>query len=110
MTEKIEASINAFRVENGEKVLPVSQRSRNLSDADAKQNISSDYMTWSADHNENAIGTTFSIIGATNEDNAVQKAMTNWINSPGHHDAMLWDDNGDIGASVYVMKTDEFTI
>lgn len=105
MTEKIEASINAFRVQNGEKSLPISQRSRELSDADAKQNVSDDYMNWSADHNENAIGTTFSIIGATNEDEAVQKAMTNWINSPGHHDAMLWDDNGDIGASVYVMKT-----
>ncbi|MFC6347868.1 LysM peptidoglycan-binding domain-containing protein [Vagococcus carniphilus] len=105
MTEKIEASINAFRIQNGEKSLPISQRSRELSDADAKQNVSDDYMNWSADHNENAIGTTFSIIGATNEDEAVQKAMTNWINSQGHHDAMLWDDNGDIGASVYVMKT-----
>lgn len=105
MTEKIEASINAFRVQNGEKSLPISQRSRELSDANAKQNVSDDYMSWSANHNENAIGTTFSIIGATNEDEAVQKAMTNWINSPGHYDAMLWDDNGDIGASVYVMKT-----
>lgn len=105
MTEKIEASINAFRVQNDEKSLPISQRSRDLSDADAKQNVSDDYMNWSADHNENAIGTTFSIIGDTNEDEAVQKAMTNWINSQGHHDAMLWDDNGDIGASVYVMKT-----
>lgn len=105
MTEKIETSINAFRVQNGEKSLPISQRSRDLSDADAKQNVSDDYMNWSANHNENAIGTTFSIIGATNEDEAVQKAMANWINSPGHHDAMLWDDNGDIGASVYVMKT-----
>lgn len=105
MTEKIEASINTFRVKNGKKSLSMSQRSRSLSDADAKKNVSDNYLNWSADHNENAIGTTFSIVGETNEDAAVEKAMTNWINSPEHHDAMLWDDNGDIGASVYVMKT-----
>ena len=105
MTEKIEQSVNAFRIQNGESELPLSQQSRDLSNKDAQQNISDNYLNWSADHNENAIGTTFSIIGATTEDEAVQKAMTNWINSPGHHDAMLWNDNGDIGASVYVMTT-----
>ena len=105
MTEKIEQSVNTFRIQNGESELPLSQQSRDLSNKDAQQNISDNYLNWSADHNENAIGTTFSIIGATTEEEAVQKAMTNWINSPGHHDAMLWNDNGDIGASVYVMTT-----
>lgn len=105
MTEKIEKAVNGFRVENGEKSLPIKERSRKLSNNDAKENISDNYMNWSANHNENAIGTTFSIIGAATEDAAIQKALENWKTSPGHRDAMLWDDNGEIGASAYVMKT-----
>ncbi|WP_288396058.1 LysM peptidoglycan-binding domain-containing protein [uncultured Vagococcus sp.] len=108
MTQQFENAINSYRQSNGVFTLPISDVAREKSNATASQNVSSDWTEWTAAHGGQQVGTTWGSTTFYSESDAIQKAMNNFDNSPGHKANLLENDPNFaecLGGSVYIMKS-----
>ena len=108
MSQQFEKAVNQYRKSKNRYTLPIKSSLQSIAKKEAKNNTHTDYLKWRANHGRDGISTTFTIIGATTEALAIEKAMQNFKNSPLHNQNLL-DNNrqytSSFGGAVYVMKT-----